>query len=188
MKSFSREFDANPKALEESRRFLAQMLDEIGWSSREIDLQLAIGEVMQNIVRHGFGDGMEGGGMDDDSRDGKITMTFKFNGDSLVCEIADNAPPANPDEWTNSADAKKPEEGGYGLLIIRAIADDYQISADKKGNRSTLVFNAISPDELSPDELLPDDGDVLPEGLLTDELIPHEVPKVALQRDDDRES
>ena len=132
MKTFSQTFGGMPKDLEESRRFLKAVLDDIGWSHRDIDLQLAIGEVMQNVVRYGFEGGRE---------DGVITMSFTFDGTVLICDVKDNAPPSNPDEWMLNAEKRRPDEGGYGLSIIEAISDQYDVLPSDEGNTSTLRFS-----------------------------------------------
>lgn len=139
MAVFEKTFGGMPSDLEESRRYLSFVLGEIGWSAREIDLQLAIGEVMQNVVRYGFNGG---------SADGTITMRFEFDGTSLICEVKDNAPPSNPDEWMLKAEERRPDEGGYGLSIIEAIAKKYEVfpgsHADGvsggEGNISKMTF------------------------------------------------
>ena len=132
---FSQQFGGMPTALEESRRFLSDVLAQIGWADREIDLQLAIGEVMQNVVRYGFEGGRE---------DGVITMSFAFDGTHLECSIADNAPPSNPEEWMPNAEKRRPDEGGYGLSIIEAIAERYDVTPGAEGNTSFLVFSATA--------------------------------------------
>jgi len=132
MKSFSRQFGGMPKVLEESRQFLGEVIADIGWQDREIDLQLAIGEVMQNVIRYGF----EGG-----RADGEITMALSFDGTLLTCNVSDNAPPSNPDEWMLNAEKRRPDEGGYGLSIIDAIADSYEVFPGEDGNTSKIVFS-----------------------------------------------
>ena len=138
MKSFSRQFGGMPVVLEDSRRFLNEVLADIGWSAREIDLQLAIGEVMQNVIRYGFEGGRE---------DGVITMSFEFDGQTLVCDVTDNAPPSNPENWMLNAEKRRPDEGGYGLSIIDAIADTYDVFPGEDGNRSHLVFSGQASEE-----------------------------------------
>ena len=132
MQQFSRQFGGMPADLELSRRYLNEVLTQIGWAAREIDLQLAIGEVMQNVVRYGFEGGRE---------DGVITMSFTFDGIKLTCAISDNAPPSNPEEWMPNAEKRRPDEGGYGLSIIEAIADSYDVTPGADGNTSYLVFS-----------------------------------------------
>lgn len=131
MQSFEQHFKGIAKELEESRRFLSMVLKEIGWQHREIDLQLAIGEVMQNVVRYGFDGGRE---------DGTVTMSIEFDGTQLICTVKDNAPPSNPDEWMLKAEERRPDEGGYGLSIIDAIAERYEVIPGDKGNISRLTF------------------------------------------------
>ena len=132
MTEFSRQFGGQPEALKESRDFLNEVLAQIGWEDREIDLQLAIGEVMQNVIRYGFEGGRD---------DGIITIDFQFEGQKLSCSIRDNAPASNPDEWMLRAAARRPNEGRHGLRIIEAIADSYEVIPSDDGNTSKLVFS-----------------------------------------------
>lgn len=132
MKTYSQSFTGVPASLEETRVFISTILTEMNWIDREIDLQLAIGEVTQNVVRYGF----KGG---DDK--GVFTLDVEIDDDCLRCSIRDNAPPSNPDDWMIRAEARRPDEGGYGLSIIDAIADEYTVTPGEAGNLSYLVFS-----------------------------------------------
>ena len=135
MQHFEKNFVGLDTSLRDSREFVSHVLATIDWADREIDLQLAIGEVTQNIIRYGF----KGG---DDN--GVMTINFDYNGQELICEILDNAPPVDPKNWMENAEKRRPDEGGYGLTIISTIADDYQVTALEKGNRARLVFSPQS--------------------------------------------
>ena len=132
MTEFSRQFGGQPEALKESRDFLNEVLAQIGWQDRGIDLQLAIGEVMQNVIRYGFEGGRD---------DGIITIDFQFEGSTLICFIRDNAPASNPEEWMLKAAARRPNDGGHGIRIIEAIADSYEVIPGEDGNTSKMVFS-----------------------------------------------
>lgn len=132
MAHFEKSFTAVSTSLEDSRRFIKSVLDELNLSHREIDLQLAIGEVTQNVIRHGFKGGDENGVM---------TVKIDADQDRLICVIEDNAEPADSSDWVEKAEARRPDEGGYGLSIIHAIADEYKITPDKDGNTFRLVFS-----------------------------------------------
>ena len=133
MKRFEQQFNGLDTSLKESRLFVSSVLADIGWQDREIDLQLAIGEVTQNVIRYGFNGGDEHGVM---------TISFDFADESLICVITDNAPPVDPKDWHAKAEQRRPDEGGYGLTIIQEIADDYQFNPLEDGNSSRLVFLA----------------------------------------------
>lgn len=131
MTSYSQSFPGIPASLEESRNFVNTILQEMGWADREIDLQLAIGEVTQNVIRYGFNGGDE---------NGVLTIDIEIDDHELKCSIRDNAPPSNPDDWMIKAEARRPDEGGYGLSIIDAIASEYRVEPSQDGNCSYLVF------------------------------------------------
>ncbi|MCE2518106.1 MAG: ATP-binding protein [Alphaproteobacteria bacterium] len=125
--NYSQSFTGVPSSLEETRVFINKILKEMNWTDREIDLQLAIGEVTQNVVRYGF----KGG-----DPDGVFTLDIEIDDKVLTCAISDNAPPSNPDDWMIKAEARRPDEGGYGLSIIDAIADQYTVTPGDTGNIS----------------------------------------------------
>ena len=131
MQRFEKQFIGLDTSLKESRQFVSSVLAEIGWSDHEIDLQLAIGEVTQNVIRYGFKGGDENGVM---------TLAFDYSDQGLICTITDNAPPVDPKDWHDKAEKRRPDEGGYGLSIISEIADEYQIIPLIDGNSSRLVF------------------------------------------------
>ena len=134
-KSFSQSFSGVPASLGLSRAFINDVLTEMGWLDREIDLQLAIGEVTQNVIRYGFQGGRE---------DGEMTINITIDADKMICDIADNAPASNPDDWMVKAEARRPDEGGYGLSIIQAVAEEYSVHPSESGNVSHLVFTRLA--------------------------------------------
>jgi anti-sigma regulatory factor (Ser/Thr protein kinase) len=134
-KRFSETFTGVPASLESSRRFIHNILDEMGWADREIDLQLAIGEVTQNIIRYGF-QVMDPGN--------QFTIEIHIDATVMRCVIRDNAPLSNPDDWLTRAKLRRPDQGGYGLSIIDAIADEYTIDPSRNGNVSCLMFSRES--------------------------------------------
>lgn len=129
--SKSRRFAGTVASLAESRAFIRQFLCDIGWHAHEVDIQLAIGEVMQNIIRHGFGGG--------DAK-GQIDIYLGLYGEAIECVIADNAPPSSPKTWRDKARNRNHIEGGRGQKIIEALASSYQAQSTPKGNKTRLVF------------------------------------------------
>ncbi len=131
LKRFEQSFVGVAASLDHSREFIRLVLSDIGWQDREIDIQLAIGEVMQNTIRHGF----EGG-----TDLGVINITITYYQGQMVCEIADNAARSRPAEWAAIARRRRLDDGGYGLSIIDALSDDYTVIPDDSGNVSQLTF------------------------------------------------
>ena len=129
--------DASIDALSKSRAFVDSSLKAFGWQDRSIDIQLAIGEVMQNIIRHGFDGGKD---------TGKISMDMGFVDDDLECIITDTAPASDPENWLVRGKQRRPDEGGHGLNIINEIAASYDVDPGEGNNRSRLVFAAAAVD------------------------------------------
>jgi serine/threonine-protein kinase RsbW len=91
------------------------------------DMKLALTEACTNSVRHAY----EGG-------NGVVEILYELHPDRLVVEVADEGegfePPVDP-----SADAADLSEGGLGIAIIQALADDLEIGP-REGGGSRLRF------------------------------------------------
>jgi serine/threonine-protein kinase RsbW len=90
------------------------------------DLKLALTEAASNSVRHAYGD--EGG---------LVEIVYELHPDRLEIEVADEGSGFQID---NEASAESLSEGGLGIAIIRAIADDLQIGPRPDGTGSRLRF------------------------------------------------
>jgi len=92
------------------------------------DLKLALTEAASNSVRHAYGD--------DDV--GVVEISYELLPDRLVIEVTDEG------EGFDLADSRDgpPElsEGGLGIAIIRAIADEVEIGVQPGGRGSRLRF------------------------------------------------
>jgi serine/threonine-protein kinase RsbW len=93
------------------------------------DLKLAITEAASNSVRHAYP------GRDD----GFVDVRYELHRDRLAIEVADNGSGFDPDAETNG-DEETLTEGGLGIAIIRAIADDFEIGSRADGTGSRLRF------------------------------------------------
>ena len=93
------------------------------------DLKLALTEAASNSVRHAYAG---------DDHAGVVEISYELLPDRLVIEVTDEG------EGFDPADAEGlPEElseGGLGIAIIRAIADEVQIGAQADGKGSRLRF------------------------------------------------
>lgn len=113
-----------------ARNFIRNYLSAGQWPGRDLDVVIAIGEVLQNIVRHGFAGG---------SKDGEVVMTVSVEeADMLVVIIEDTAPSSIPSDWSDNG--RGAHEGGLGLGIVRRIASDARFEPIPTGNRATLRF------------------------------------------------
>jgi len=92
------------------------------------DLKLALTEATSNSVRHAYaGDG-----------DGVVEISYELLEDRLVIEVTDEGAGFDPNESEG-----RPEdlsEGGLGIAIIRAIADEVEITTRPGGKGSQLRF------------------------------------------------
>src|SRR2546428_9872688 len=92
------------------------------------DLKLALTEAASNSVRHAYGD----------EDVGVVEISYELLPDRLVIEVTDEG------EGFDLADSRDgpPElsEGGLGIAIIRAIADQVEIGIQPGGRGSRLRF------------------------------------------------
>jgi serine/threonine-protein kinase RsbW len=92
------------------------------------DLKLALTEAASNSVRHAYGD-----------KDvGVVDISYQLFPDRLVIEVRDEGEGFDPATAGPSADELS--EGGLGIAIIRAIADEVEIGAQPGGKGSRLRF------------------------------------------------
>jgi serine/threonine-protein kinase RsbW len=92
------------------------------------DLKLALTEAASNSVRHAYADGGEG----------TVEIVYELHGDRLVIEVTDEGAGFDPADRGGDPEALK--EGGLGIAIIRAIADEVEIGAKPDGGGSRLRF------------------------------------------------
>lgn len=91
------------------------------------DLKLAVTEACSNSVRHGYGSAAEG----------TVEISYELHPDRLVVEVADEgagfdaAPQPGPSTLA---------EGGLGIAIIRALADEFEAGERPQGGGSRLRF------------------------------------------------
>jgi serine/threonine-protein kinase RsbW len=96
------------------------------------DLKLALTEATSNSVRHAYG---EDGGC--------VEIAYQLYGDRLVIEVNDEGEGFDPADEGDVGDLENLTEGGLGIAIIRAIADDLYLSKGPKGRGSKLRFVKI---------------------------------------------
>src|SRR3954462_1047968 len=81
------------------------------------DLKLALTEACTNSVRHAYAGG-----------EGHVEILYELHPDKLVVEVADEGegfePPSDPG---SALDSDELSEGGLGIAIIEALADEFEI-------------------------------------------------------------
>lgn len=91
------------------------------------DLKLALTEAASNSVRHAYGEDV-----------GVVEISYELLPDRLVIEVIDDGEGFDPTEAKGPPDELT--EGGLGIAIIRAIADEVEIGAQPGGKGSRLRF------------------------------------------------
>jgi serine/threonine-protein kinase RsbW len=90
------------------------------------DLKLVLTEACSNSIRHAY---PEGGGT--------VEVLYELRADRLVLEIVDDGSGFVPQELYARDDGEL-TEGGLGMAIMRAIADELELSAGAAGRGSRL--------------------------------------------------
>jgi serine/threonine-protein kinase RsbW len=93
------------------------------------DLKLALTEAASNSVRHAYSSDEEGG---------VVEISYELRPDRLVIEVTDEGEGFDPAEAEGAPEELS--EGGLGIAIIRAIADEVEIGTQPGGRGSRLRF------------------------------------------------
>ena len=122
--------------LDELRR-VAAAAEELGlqedWSPALVhQVDLAIEEIGNNIVRHGFGCGP-----------GEIEITLTSESDAITIEISDDGRAFNPLEDAPIPDVEAALEdrpiGGLGVHLVLTMMDEMHYRRENERNHLTLV-------------------------------------------------
>ena len=91
------------------------------------DLKLALTEACSNSVRHAYA-----------GENGVVEIRYRLGANRLTIEVSDEGEGFEP---PGSADSEDPlSEGGLGIAIIRAIADEFELGPRNGGRGSRLRF------------------------------------------------
>lgn len=91
------------------------------------DLKLALTEACSNSVRHAYA-----------GREGAVEIVYELSADRVVIEVADDG--EGFETLPERGDGDDLPEGGLGIAIIRALADELEIGAGADGRGSRLRF------------------------------------------------
>jgi serine/threonine-protein kinase RsbW len=98
------------------------------------DLKLALTEACTNSVRHAYGNG-----------DGTVEITYELYADRLVVVVADEGEGFERASGTGTALAEDElSEGGLGIAIIEALADELEITERAEGGSSLRFVKHLS--------------------------------------------
>jgi serine/threonine-protein kinase RsbW len=95
------------------------------------DLKLALTEACSNSVRHAYREGTKG----------VVEILYELRSDRLVIEVTDEGEGFDPE--APGRDDADLSEGGLGIAIIRAIADEVEIGTQTSGKGSRLRFEMV---------------------------------------------
>ncbi|MFL5925598.1 MAG: ATP-binding protein [Gaiellaceae bacterium] len=97
------------------------------------DLKLALTEACTNSVRHAYaGD------------EGTVQIVYELHPDKLVVEVADDGEGFEPPAASALADEEELTEGGLGIAIIQAVADELEIRERAQGGSSLRFVKHLS--------------------------------------------
>lgn len=91
------------------------------------DLKLALTEACTNSVRHAYAEG-----------EGTVEILYELHADKLVVEVSDQGEGFSPED-VPAVPADDLSEGGLGIAIIGALADEFEIGTSGSGG-SRLRF------------------------------------------------
>lgn len=124
---------AKPEYIALGRLALTGLAQARGLESDTVaDLKLALTEAVSNSVRHAYGTAGEG----------QVEVRYELRADRISIEVVDDGAGFDPEE-APSFDGDELSEGGLGIAIIRAIADDVEIESRPgvRGSRLRFVKN-----------------------------------------------
>jgi len=128
-KPFERSYPVHVDALRLIRADLRDELKEFALSQTcQLDLLIAVGEVLQNIVRHAAFDA---------DAEGWIRVSVARDGELIGITITDNAKPTDPATWQKT-DASR--IGGFGLPMVAQHTESHRFESLERGNRVQLFF------------------------------------------------
>ena len=93
------------------------------------DLKLALTEACSNSVRHAYAD----------DEHGHVEITYELLADRLAIEVRDDGEGFDPQSEAGK-NGDELSEGGLGIAIIKAIADEFELQSRPGERGSTLRF------------------------------------------------
>src|SRR5262245_11167623 len=118
------ELRATPEAVRQGREAVATAAVELGLSSTVVDdIRLCVSEALTNAVRHAY---------EDDA--GTVAVSVERRGQGVLVVARDFG------SWTRADDRNRPESHGFGLKIIRVLADESSVEQTDEGTVVSMAF------------------------------------------------
>jgi anti-sigma regulatory factor (Ser/Thr protein kinase) len=119
-------------SISQAREDVVQALERSGGMTRQnlLDLEIALGELLQNIVRHEVCT----------SAPCHFSIEVAFWGANLHISVNDSCEPLQDLSFLTTQRTAS-EKGGMGIQLINKIASIYSIHPLSNGNRHELIFN-----------------------------------------------
>ncbi|HEY3920616.1 MAG TPA: ATP-binding protein [Gaiellaceae bacterium] len=97
------------------------------------DVKLALTEACTNSVRHAY-----------DGGEGTVEILYELHADRLVVEVTDSGEGFDH-ERVEADDSGELTEGGLGIAIIRALADEIEIGGRNGGGSRLRFVKLLTP-------------------------------------------
>ncbi|MFN0151034.1 MAG: ATP-binding protein [bacterium] len=110
-----------------ARTWLRECLDALSTEDSDLipDISLVFGELVTNSVRHAYGEKLCG----------PIDIALSLSDEWLELSIRDYGRSMDPATYTRP-DLTKPNEGGYGIHLVKKLTDEFRIEVPGgEGNR-----------------------------------------------------
>jgi anti-sigma regulatory factor (Ser/Thr protein kinase) len=119
-------------SISQAREDVIQALGHSGGMSGQnlLDLEIALGELLQNIVRHEVCT----------SAPCHFSIEVTFLGANLHISVNDSCEPLQDLSFLTTQRTAS-EKGGMGIQLIKKIASNYLVRVLSNGNRHELIFN-----------------------------------------------
>ncbi len=124
VEEFALTLPAEPASLRQARQALRQLAQALRLDPDQVfTMQVALGEAINNVVEHAYGAG-----------EGLVHLRVWRDADVLNAEVSDHG------QWR----PERAESPGYGLGIIRALADTVHVDREPSGTTVRLAFALVS--------------------------------------------
>lgn len=121
-----------------AREWLSERTREEGFEYKDVsNIGLAMSEACANVIKHAYGE--QPGNV--------IKLRLAIDARSLILSIYDQGEKYNPESYA-PPDLSKPQDGGYGVFLIRNLMDEVHYdSSSGRGTTLTLVKHRSSPQD-----------------------------------------